>query len=151
MPLSPLTLHTLHLTLHLSHTSPHTLHLTLHLTHTSPHTIHLSHTSPHTHFTSPLTHFTSLLLSFPSIFINRFFLLLLLFHPPSTYSKGESTVLRAHTASIRSVHFASDGHSLLTASDDKTIKVCPAFIGIRHCLRAKFRIVTHHYCTHGHL
>ena len=38
-------------------------------------------------------------------------------------SKGESTVLRAHTASIRCVHFASDGHSLLTASDDKTVKV----------------------------
>ena len=37
--------------------------------------------------------------------------------------KGESTVLRAHTASIRCVDFASDGHSLLTASDDKTVKV----------------------------
>ena len=46
--------------------------------------------------------------------------------PPSPHThtrKGESTVFRAHTASVRCVDFASDGHSLLTASDDKTIKV----------------------------
>lgn len=39
------------------------------------------------------------------------------------YSKGESTVFKAHTATVRSVHFSSDGQSLLTASDDKTVKV----------------------------
>lgn len=38
-------------------------------------------------------------------------------------SKGESTVFRAHTATVRSVHFCSDGQSLVTASDDKTVKV----------------------------
>uniref|UniRef100_A0A8B9QXC0 POC1 centriolar protein homolog A n=1 Tax=Anas platyrhynchos TaxID=8839 RepID=A0A8B9QXC0_ANAPL len=38
-------------------------------------------------------------------------------------SKGESTVFRAHTATVRSVHFSSDGQSLVTASDDKTVKV----------------------------
>ena len=37
--------------------------------------------------------------------------------------KGESTVFKAHTASVRCVDFASDGHSLLTSSDDKTVKV----------------------------
>lgn len=39
------------------------------------------------------------------------------------HSKGESTVFRAHTATVRSVHFCSDGQSLVTASDDKTVKV----------------------------
>ncbi|KFQ22945.1 POC1 centriolar protein A, partial [Merops nubicus] len=37
--------------------------------------------------------------------------------------KGESTVFRAHTGTVRSVHFSSDGQSLVTASDDKTVKV----------------------------
>ncbi|KAI4902391.1 hypothetical protein NFI96_003555 [Prochilodus magdalenae] len=37
--------------------------------------------------------------------------------------KGESTVFRAHTGTVRSVNFSSDGQSLVTASDDKTIKV----------------------------
>lgn len=40
-----------------------------------------------------------------------------------SHSKGESTVFRAHTATVRSVHFCSDGQSLVTASDDKTVKV----------------------------
>ena len=40
-----------------------------------------------------------------------------------TSRKGESTVFKAHTGSVRCVDFASDGHSLLTASDDKSIKV----------------------------
>ena len=39
------------------------------------------------------------------------------------HSKGESTVFRAHTATVRSVHFCSDGQSFVTASDDKTVKV----------------------------
>jgi len=38
-------------------------------------------------------------------------------------SKGESTVFKAHTATVRSVDFSGDGQSLLTASDDKTVKV----------------------------
>ena len=37
--------------------------------------------------------------------------------------KGESTVFKAHTATVRSVDFSGDGQSLLTASDDKTVKV----------------------------
>ena len=37
--------------------------------------------------------------------------------------KGESTVFKAHTATVRSVDFSCDGQSLVTASDDKTIKV----------------------------
>ena len=36
--------------------------------------------------------------------------------------KGESTMFKAHTAAVRHVEFSSDGSSLLTASDDKTIK-----------------------------
>lgn len=39
------------------------------------------------------------------------------------YSKAESTVFKAHTATVRSVNFAGDGQTLVTASDDKTIKV----------------------------
>lgn len=39
--------------------------------------------------------------------------------------KGESTVFKAHTATVRSVDFTYDGQTLITASDDKTIKVQP--------------------------
>ena len=41
--------------------------------------------------------------------------------PPN--SKGESTVFKAHTGTVRSVDFSSDGQSLVTASDDKSVKV----------------------------
>ena len=37
--------------------------------------------------------------------------------------KGESTVFKAHTATVRSVDFSADGQSLVTSSDDKTVKV----------------------------
>ena len=39
------------------------------------------------------------------------------------FRKGESTVYTAHSAAVRSVDFSSDGQYLLSASDDKTIKV----------------------------
>ena len=42
---------------------------------------------------------------------------------PFHFSKGESTVFKAHTATVRSVDFSGDGQALLTSSDDKTIKV----------------------------
>ena len=32
-------------------------------------------------------------------------------------------MFKAHTATVRSVDFSDDGQSLLTASDDKTVKV----------------------------
>lgn len=38
-------------------------------------------------------------------------------------SEGKSTVLKAHTGTVRCVHFSADGRQLLTASDDKTLKV----------------------------
>lgn len=41
----------------------------------------------------------------------------------TTNRKGESTVFKAHTGTVRCVDFSNDGQSLLTASDDKTIKV----------------------------
>jgi len=44
-------------------------------------------------------------------------------HIISSHSKGESTVFSAHSASVRCVDFASDGASMLSASDDKTVKV----------------------------
>ena len=47
-----------------------------------------------------------------------------------TYSKGESTVFTAHSASVRCVDFASDGNSMLSASDDKTVKVNIVFFSI---------------------
>lgn len=37
--------------------------------------------------------------------------------------KGESTVFKAHMAAVRSVAFSHDGHRLVTASDDKSVKV----------------------------
>ncbi|XP_023655307.2 POC1 centriolar protein homolog A isoform X3 [Paramormyrops kingsleyae] len=39
------------------------------------------------------------------------------------WRKGESTSFRAHTGTVRSVSFSGDGQSLVTASDDKTVKV----------------------------
>ena len=38
--------------------------------------------------------------------------------------EGKSTVLKAHIGTVRSVCFSSDGRMLLSASDDKTVKVC---------------------------
>ncbi len=43
------------------------------------------------------------------------------------YSKGESTVLKGHTGAVRSVNFSADSRNLITASDDKLIKVCLCF------------------------
>ena len=37
--------------------------------------------------------------------------------------EGKSTVLKAHTGTVRCVNFSADGRMLLTASDDKTVKV----------------------------
>lgn len=37
--------------------------------------------------------------------------------------RGECAVVKAHTASVRSVDFSPDGQHLVSASDDKTIKV----------------------------
>lgn len=37
---------------------------------------------------------------------------------------GSSGEIKAHTKAVQSVHFPYDGLTLLTASNDKTIKVC---------------------------
>lgn len=37
--------------------------------------------------------------------------------------KGQTAVFRAHTAAVRSVSFSPNGQQLLTASDDKSLKV----------------------------
>lgn len=37
--------------------------------------------------------------------------------------KGDVTVFKGHTSTIREVQFSRDGESLLTCSDDKSIKV----------------------------
>jgi centriolar protein POC1 len=37
--------------------------------------------------------------------------------------KGTSTLLKAHAGAVRSVNFGKDGKSLLTAGDDKTVKI----------------------------
>lgn len=39
------------------------------------------------------------------------------------FRRGESSVFKAHTGTVRSVNFCSDGQTLVTASDDKTVKV----------------------------
>ena len=46
--------------------------------------------------------------------------------------KGESTVYKAHTATVRSVDFSADGQTLCTASDDKTVKVSVVY-NLTHC------------------
>lgn len=38
-------------------------------------------------------------------------------------SKGRSSVIKAHTGGVRCVAFSPDSTTLLTASDDKTIKM----------------------------
>ena len=41
------------------------------------------------------------------------------------HREGKSTVLKAHTGTVRCVAFSSDGRLLLSCSDDKTVKVGP--------------------------
>jgi centriolar protein POC1 len=41
----------------------------------------------------------------------------------SNTADGSSYTLKAHNAAIRSVNYSNDGQLLLTASDDKTLKV----------------------------
>lgn len=55
-------------------------------------------------------------LCFPLVFVHR--------------RKGESKVIKAHTAAVRSVAFSHDGQRLVTASDDKSVKVWSV---PRHC------------------
>jgi centriolar protein POC1 len=38
------------------------------------------------------------------------------------YRKGSSTKLKAHSGSVRSISFSKEGKSLVSASDDKTVK-----------------------------
>ena len=46
-------------------------------------------------------------------------------HPtPQPCSVGKSSVLKAHTAAVRAVDFADDGHHLVSCSNDKSVKVC---------------------------
>lgn len=49
--------------------------------------------------------------------------------------KGESKVIKAHTATVRSVAFSHEGHKLVTASDDKSVKVWSVS---RHCFLYSF-------------
>lgn len=37
--------------------------------------------------------------------------------------EGKSSTLKAHTQPVRSVDFSADGNLLLTASDDKSMKI----------------------------
>ena len=37
--------------------------------------------------------------------------------------EGHSSTIKAHSASVRSVNYSSDGRLLLSTSDDKTVKV----------------------------
>jgi centriolar protein POC1 len=39
------------------------------------------------------------------------------------HREGRSTVLKAHTGTVRCVRFSQDGRMLITGSDDKTAKV----------------------------
>lgn len=48
---------------------------------------------------------------------------LLFFYVSVYFRKGESKVIKAHTAAVRSVAFSYEGHKLVTASDDKSVKV----------------------------
>ena len=44
-------------------------------------------------------------------------------HDLAARREGKSTVLKGHTGTVRCVNFSADGRSLLTAADDKTVKV----------------------------
>lgn len=46
-------------------------------------------------------------------------------------ARGESSVLKGHTGAVRSVKFSNDGRNLLTASDDKSIKVNLMFLSVK--------------------
>ena len=67
-----------------------------------------------------------------------------------SFSKGESTVFKAHTATIRSIDFSKDGQSLLSASDDKSIKVCSVLTqsACCCCILCPFSLIV---VTHGGL
>lgn len=43
--------------------------------------------------------------------------------PPVADREGRSTALKAHTGTVRCVNFSADGKLLITAGDDKTVKV----------------------------
>lgn len=53
-------------------------------------------------------------------------------HCMSLCREGKSTVLKAHTGTVRCVAFSSDGRMLLSGSDDKTVKVgvCAVRMGL---------------------
>ena len=61
------------------------------------------------------------------------------------FRKGESTVFKAHTATVRSVDFSNDGQFLVTASDDKSLKV-----GTPVGLTAAFSDIARVFPTGGH-
>lgn len=49
--------------------------------------------------------------------------------------RGECTVVKSHTGAVRSVDFSPDGQHLLSASDDKTIKVSSVHSQAAGCAR----------------
>lgn len=63
------------------------------------------------------------------------FLFSCLWYVSVSYRKGESKVIKAHTAAVRSVAFSYEGHKLVTASDDKSVKVWSVS---RHCFLYSF-------------
>jgi centriolar protein POC1 len=55
---------------------------------------------------------------------------LLLCVPAADTREGRSTVLKAHTGTVRCVEFSNDGSMLITGSDDKTAKVSSRLQGL---------------------
>ena len=51
-------------------------------------------------------------------------------------------MFKAHTATVRSVDFASDGQTLVTCSDDKTIKVSIGISAIENKHLIMFSVCT---------
>ena len=52
-------------------------------------------------------------------------------------SKGESVTMKGHAGAVRSVDFSSDSKHLITASDDKTVKVHrPSRLSLLHSINA---------------
>lgn len=64
------------------------------------------------------------------------------------HSAGKSTVLKAHTAAVRAVDFANDGHHLVSCSNDKSVKVDS---GAHHNQAARNAMYSlHHNHVHKH-
>ena len=72
--------------------------------------------------------------------------------PEPVLREGRSSVLKAHTGTVRCVNFSADGKLLITAGDDKTVKVrhTQYLCSIPLCLTMSDLILVFHRSTYMH-